>query len=98
MDPKTHVQLLFDNSPNAIIIYEVKNKGASSYDYIIQDVNPASLKIEKWHKKDVLGKPLGEVRPGVDNFGIIGAFQKVLKTGEPLRYPETVYEDYNEQR
>ncbi len=91
-------QSLFLNSPLAIIIYEVKDDGASSMDYIIQYVNPAALKIEDWHGKDVIGRPVKELRPGIDEFGIIEAFQKVWKTGLPTHYPAKIYREGHELR
>lgn len=91
-------QSFFDNAPIAIIIYDVKNNGTSSEDYILVRVNPTSLKIEGWREEDVIGKPLGEVRPGVDDFGIINMFQQVWKTGETIHYPAKVYKEGEEYR
>lgn len=95
---KVFSQSIFDYSPLAIIIYQVKGDGASSSDYIIQSVNPASLRIEGWREENVIGKPLGEVRPGVDEFGIINIFQQVWKTGRTAYYPARVYKEGEEHR
>lgn len=84
-------QKVFDNSPFAIIIYKVINDGTTSSDYIIRNANPMCLKIEGWEREDVIGKTLKEVRPGVDNFGIVRAFQQVWETGDTVHYPAKVY-------
>lgn len=91
-------QSIFENSPNAIIIYEVRGEGLSSQDYVIRNINPMGLRMENWKKEDVLGKPLGEARPGVDAFGIIAIFRKVWQTGESIHYPAKVYVEGAEHR
>ncbi len=92
------VQSIFENSPSSIIIYEVKGEGSSSMDYIIREANPSALKVEGWNKEDVLGKPLGIMRPGADEFGIIDVFQRVWQTGETIRYPAKVYREETTHR
>ncbi|HPO04437.1 MAG TPA: diguanylate cyclase [Bacillota bacterium] len=86
-------QSIFDNSPFAVIIYSVSGTGASSKDYIIQGVNAACLKMENWHIEDVIGKPLREVRPGVEEFGIVDMFRQVFETGKTVHYPAKIYKD-----
>ncbi len=92
------VQNYFDNSPGAIIIYEVKGDGATGMDYIIRDVNNACLQIEAWQKEAVLNQSLGTVRAGVEDFGIIGIFQQVWKTGKTISYPAKIYSHGEEYR
>lgn len=99
---KTHrdlqeIQSIFDNTPSSIIIYQVKGKGESSFDYIIRSVNPASLKTENWKKEHVTGKALGELRPGADEFGIVDIFREVWKTGQPAYYPANIYKEGGER-
>lgn len=90
-------QRIFYYSPYAIVIYEVKGAGASSMDYIIRSVNPACLEIEGWREENVLGRPLGEVRPGADEFGIIKVFRQVWRSGESAYYPASVYREGQER-
>ncbi|GAB1476137.1 hypothetical protein MASR2M70_09690 [Bacillota bacterium] len=89
---------LFDNAPVAIIIYEVRGKGTTSADYIIKGTNRACLDIEDWHGKKVIGRALGELRPGVDGFGIIDIFGEVFRTGGTISYPAKVYKEGDEFR
>ena len=89
---------IFDNNPSSIIIYEVKGKGHSSNDYIIRGVNPTGLRVEGWNEIDVVGQPLGVMRPGVDEFGIIDIFRQVWETGQTAHYPAKVYKEGEEYR
>ena len=87
------MQSFFDNSPVAIIIYGVKGDGATSEDYVIQKANPTCLKWEKLSQEEILGKTAKEIRPGIDDFGIIEVFQQVWETGEAAYYPARVYRE-----
>ena len=84
---------LFFNSPSAIIVYKVNGDGSVANDYIIEAVNPKCLEIESWKREDVVGKQLGDMRPGIEEFGIVEIFQKVHKTGETIKYPARVYHE-----
>ncbi len=89
---------IFNNAPFAIVVYEVLNSGESSMDYIIKRINSAGLKIENMREEDCLGKPLGQVRPGVDEFGIISVLKKVWETGETINYPAKIYKEGTQKR
>lgn len=91
-------QSFFENVPISIIIYEVKEDGASGEDYIIRSVNPKALQIEGWQEDNIIGKSLKEARPGVDDFGIIDAFKQVWHTGQTYHYPAKVYRENEEYR
>lgn len=79
---------LFDNSPSGIAVYDVKNDGSKGKDYIIKEFNKSALKIE-----DVIGKSLFDLRPNIDQYGLIDIFKKVWETGETTHYPAKVYVD-----
>ncbi len=91
-------QSIFENSPSSIIIYEVLRGGETSLDYIIRGVNRAALAVENWREEEVLGRPLGELRPGAEEFGIIDVFRRVWQTGEVGHHPATVYREGEEYR
>ncbi|NMB20784.1 MAG: diguanylate cyclase [Firmicutes bacterium] len=95
---KDFSQRVFDNNPSAIIIYDVLGDGTSGHDYIIKSVNAAALEIERWREEDVLNQPLGLMRPGVEEFGILDTFRNVWKTGETAYYPAHVYREDEEHR
>ena len=84
---------LFDTVSSGVAIYEVRNDGQSGKDYIIKDFNKTALAIEGKNKEDVVGKSLLDLRPAVDDYGLIPIFREVWKTGNPAYYPATVYID-----
>lgn len=94
----TFGESIFRNNPSSIIIYEVRNEGESSYDYIIKGVNPVALEVEGWERNEVLGKPLGLLRPGVEQFGVLEVFRQVWQTGQTRLYPAHVYREDGEAR
>lgn len=78
---------------SGVAIYKVINDGKSGNDYIIQEFNPFSLKHEALNKEEVVGKSLKEIRPNIDDYGLIDVFRKVWKTGKPEFFPAKIYVD-----
>jgi PAS domain S-box-containing protein len=76
---------------SGVAVYKVINDGRSGSDYIIQEFNTTALELE--NRNDVVGKSLKEIRPGIDEYGLIDIFRKVWKTGEPAYYPAKLYKD-----
>ena len=74
---------LFETINSGVAIYKVVNYGKSGKDYIIQDFNKAALVIEGLTREEVRGKSLMELRPNIDEFGLIPIFREVWETGEP---------------
>ena len=83
---------IFENSPSAIIVYEVRNEGKNGEDYIIVEANETCLKTEGWDRT-VIGKPLKELRPNIDEFGIVDAFYEAYQTGELVLFPAKIYKE-----
>jgi diguanylate cyclase (GGDEF)-like protein/PAS domain S-box-containing protein len=86
-------QSLFNEMSAGAAIYKVLNDGQHGKDYIIQDFNRAALKAEGKEKAEVLGKSLYDLRPNIDEYGLIPVFQSVWKNGEPAYYPSKIYVD-----
>jgi len=86
---------MFDHMSSGASIYKVLNNGATGKDYIIMDFNKTALEIEGKVKNDVLGKSLYDLRPNIDDYGLIPVFQKVWQTGESAFFPAKVYIDEN---
>lgn len=84
---------LVDTINSGVAIYKVINDGISGFDYIIQDFNQFALKHEKLQKEEVIGKSLKDIRPNIDEYGLIDIFRKVWQTGEPTYFPAKVYID-----
>ena len=74
---------LLDAINSGVAVYEVRNDGSSGRDYIVLDFNRFALEHEGLTKDEVLGKSLLDLRPTIDDFGLIPVFQGVWKTGEP---------------
>jgi PAS domain S-box-containing protein len=86
---------LFDNMPSGSAVYQVDNNGESGSDYIVKFFNKKSLEIEKKSMDQVLGKSLKDLRPEIDNYGLIPLLKKVWETGNPEFFPAKVYVDEN---
>jgi len=81
---------LFNNMTNAVAVYEAIDEGN---DFVFKDFNKAGEKIEHVNKKDVIGKRVTEVFPGVKEFGIFKVFQRVWGTGKSEYFSESFYKD-----
>lgn len=81
---------LYDKISEGIAIYSAVNKGE---DFEFVDVNSAVEKFEGIKKKDIIGKKVTKVFPGVKKSGILSKFRKVYKTGKAESWTSHVYED-----
>jgi PAS domain S-box-containing protein len=86
---------LFNNMTSGVGIYTVKNEGSRGSDYIIKEFNSAALEIEGMTKEEVIGKSLKDLRPNIDEYGLIDIFKKVYDTGKYYNYPAKMYVDEN---
>jgi signal transduction histidine kinase len=84
---------LFYNMTSGAAIYQVINDGSRGSDYIIRYFNKKSLENESLSSEQVIGKSLVEIRPAIDDYGLIPVFKKVWETGEPAFYPAKIYVD-----
>ncbi len=80
---------------SGVVVYKVINDGIFGNDYIIEDMNLFALSHENKIKEEVIGKSLKELRPNIDEYGIIEVFNKVWKGGESAFYPAKLYKDDN---
>lgn len=81
---------LFEHMGSGVAIYEAVDNGE---DFVIKDFNKAAEKIEHVLKRDILGRRVSEVFPGIKKLGLFKVFQKVWKTGEPEYLPDALYQD-----
>ena len=84
---------LFANLTSGCAVYRVINEGKYGKDYIIEAFNKKSLEIENKTEEQVVGKSLYDLRPNIDDYGLIDIFRKVWQTGEPINYPSKIYID-----
>ncbi len=88
-------QSLFEHMSSGAAVYKVLNDGSKGKDYIVQDFNKVSLQIEGKEKSDVIGKSLYDLRPNIDQYGLIQVFQRVWMTGNSEIFPVKLYIDDN---
>ena len=81
---------LFNNMSNGVAVYKPLKDGS---DFIFKDFNKSAEKIENIKKEDVIGKSVLELFPGVKEFGLFEVMQRVWKTGTPVHFPASRYED-----
>ncbi|MBF0574285.1 MAG: PAS domain S-box protein, partial [Desulfamplus sp.] len=86
---------LFDNMTSGSAVYEVINDGLKGSDYIVKGFNNKSLEIEGKKLEDVLGKTLFDLRPNIDDYGLISVMKKVWETGLSAYHPVKLYKDNN---
>lgn len=81
---------LFNNIPSGVAIYQAVNGGE---DFIFRDFNRAGERIDDDRKEDLLGRSVLEVRPGIEEFGLLEVLRRVYRTGNPEHYPVRQYRD-----
>jgi len=81
---------LFDNMFSGVAVYQAVNQGE---DFIFKDMNRTALAIYGFEKERILGRPVREVFPGVEDLGLFRVFQKVWRDGRPRRHPAAFYKD-----
>jgi PAS domain S-box-containing protein len=84
---------VFENIPMGAAVYQVLNQGEKPADYIIRFFNKAALKMENLTIDQAIGKNLLELRPAIEDFGLISVLKKVWKTGRPDFFPTKKYVD-----
>jgi two-component system, cell cycle sensor histidine kinase and response regulator CckA len=81
---------LVDNMENAVAVYEAVDGGR---DFVIREFNRAAELIEGVSRETLLGRPIREVFPGVEAFGIFEVLRRVHRTGKAERFPVALYQD-----
>lgn len=82
---------LVDTLTSGVAVYEVRNDGTCGKDYIIKDFNKMALEIEGRTKEEVIGTSIADLRPEIDDYGLIPVMQNVWKTGIPTYFPVKLY-------
>ena len=80
----------FENISSGVAVYDAQDDGN---DFVFKDFNKSAERIDKIGKKDVIGKGVLELFPGIKNFGLFGVLQRVWKTGKPEHHPVSMYKD-----
>jgi hypothetical protein len=90
MESKIEYKELFKRISSCVAIYEATDNGN---DFIFKDLNKATEKTEKIKRKDVIGKSVLKVFPGVKDFGLFDVFKRVYKTGKSENHSISFYKD-----
>jgi len=90
LESEHRLKALFENMRSCVAVYEAAGNGE---DFRFKDFNRSAEKTEQIDRKDLIGKSVEEVFPGVREFGLFGVFQRVWKTGRPEHYPRRQYKD-----
>ncbi len=81
---------VFENTASGMAVYEAVDDGEN---FIFLDLNPAGEKTGGIRREELLGKRVTEVFPGVVQMGLLDAFRRVWRTGNPEHVPTTAYHD-----
>lgn len=77
---------LFDNLTNGFALHEIiQDESGEVIDYRFLEANPAYERLTGLVVKDILGKRVTEVLPGIES-SWIEVFGRVATTGEPIRH------------
>ena len=81
---------LFDTITSAVFVYKAVDDGN---DFVFIDANSAAEKMEGINRKDIIGKRITEVLPGVKEFTFFPLFQRVMQTGNTEYFPSIGYNE-----
>lgn len=82
---------LIDYMSDGVAVYEATEDGT---DFIFHDINRSGLRLaEGLHRDDMVGRPVRDVFPGIEEMGLFAVFKRVFETGEPEHYPVHQYRD-----
>ncbi len=81
---------IFSNMTSGMALYRPLEDGL---DFVFINVNPAGERMDDISARDVIGRRVTEVFPGVESFGLLDIFRRVAGTGVPEYYPSALYRD-----
>ncbi|WP_445367002.1 diguanylate cyclase [Methylomonas sp. BW4-1] len=87
---EARLSALFKHMSSGVAVYRASEDGR---DFIIIGFNKAAEQIEKITRKELIGKKLTEMFPGVFEFGLLDVLRRVAKTGTPEAFPPSYYRD-----
>lgn len=87
---ETRYRELFNNTRSGVAIYDVVGNGD---DFIFKDFNRTGELLDGSRREDLIGKSIFEVRPGIEEFGLLEVFRRVWATGKPESVPAALYQD-----
>lgn len=73
-----------------VAVYQPVDEGR---DFIFVDINSSVERTDKVKREEVIGRPVTEVFPGVEAFGLLDVFRRVMKSGDSETFGPTEYQD-----
>ncbi|MBN2167706.1 MAG: PAS domain S-box protein [Actinobacteria bacterium] len=81
---------MFNYMSSGVAIYEVSEDGRV---FRFKDINKAGERIDNLARTEVIGKPVRQVFPLVEEYGLYRIFKDVWEKGEPRYHPPALYKD-----
>lgn len=81
---------LFEHTRQGIAVFRPIDGGR---DFIIRDLNPAAERIDKVAREEVIGRPVTDAFPGIEELGLLEILRRVWRTGRPQHLPFGFYRD-----
>ena len=81
---------MFELMSSGVAVYESVDNGE---DFVFRAFNPAAERITHISRSEVLGNRLLDLFPHMDKSGLLGALQRVWKTGQEEHLPPFFYKD-----
>jgi len=83
-------QDIFNHINDCIAVYKAVNNGK---DFVFTEFNRSAEKLEKIKRKDLIGRSVKEIFPGIEKYGLLEVFQRVWKNGKSELFPVRFYKD-----
>jgi len=90
MESQIRFRELFESMGSGVAVYEAVGNGEN---FVFKDLNRAGERIDKIGRKEVIGKKVTDLFPGIKEIGLFEIFQRVWRTGQPERHPVTHYQN-----
>ncbi|MGB9869823.1 PAS domain S-box protein, partial [Methanothermobacter sp.] len=87
---KERYRKLFEYIDSCVAVYEAVDNGD---DFLIRDFNRAAERVEGVKRKEILGRRVTEVFPGVDDFGLLEVLRRVYRAGRAEKFLLAFYRD-----
>ncbi|MBK1651780.1 hypothetical protein CKO08_05970 [Halorhodospira halochloris] len=81
---------IFEQTGSGVAVFRPVDEGR---DFECIEINPASERIERITRDEVIGRRLTDCFPGVVEMGLLAALQRVARTGVPEELPLALYQD-----
>ena len=89
-ESETRYRELFEHINTGVVVYEAAEDGR---DFIIKDLNRAAERITGEDRRRLIGRSVFDVNPSFEKHGLIEAFRRTWRSGEPMSLPLHEYRD-----